>query len=142
MLNAMPRKETYPQQELAERLVHAMEEADVNLAELARGCNVTIQAVYDWRLTGRIGKHHLMTICRLTKKPLEYFLVGLGRAAAIACVALLMALSPNAEASTLGGVSAYYVKRRVRTLSPWRCCLKSIFQEIFGPFRTVRKAYV
>jgi hypothetical protein len=102
MLNTMPKRETYPQQELAQRLVHAMEEADVNLAELARGCNVTIQAVYDWRLTGRIGKHHLMTICRLTKKPLEYFLVGLGRAAAVFLVALFMLLQPAVgEASPL-----------------------------------------
>lgn len=95
MLETMPKKQSYPQQELAERLVAAMQEADINLADLARGCGVTIQAVHDWRETGRIGKHHLVTIGRLTRKPLEYFLVGLGRAAAIVFVTVFMLLQPT-----------------------------------------------
>lgn len=91
MLESMPKKPKYPQHELALRLRAAMEDADLSLAELARACGVTIQAVHDWRETGRIGKQHLITICSMTKKPLEYFLVGLGRAAVLA-LALLPAL--------------------------------------------------
>lgn len=98
MLEIMKNK-PYPQQELAGRLVAAMQEADVNLAELARACGVTIQAVHDWRETGRIGKHHLVTIGRLTRKPLEYFLVGLGRAAAIIFVAFCLLLQPQPAAA-------------------------------------------
>lgn len=94
MLENMPPKEPYPQQELADRLVAAMKEADLNLADLARACGVTIQAVHDWRETGRIGKRHLVTIGRLTRKPLEYFLVGLGRAAVVFFVTLFMLLQP------------------------------------------------
>lgn len=102
MLESMPKKQTYPQQELAHRLQTAMEEAGVNLADLARACGVTIQAVHGWRETGRIGKHHLVSIAQMTKKPLEYFLVGLGRAAAIAFVTFCLLLTPQpSEAATL-----------------------------------------
>lgn len=83
---AMPKKRPYPQQELANRLRSAMDDADITLTELANICGVTVQAVHDWRETGRIGKQHLMTICSVTKKPLEYFLVGLGRAASLFAV--------------------------------------------------------
>lgn len=86
MLPRMPKPKPYPQHQLAERLVQAMDEANVSLAELGRQCGVTIQAVHDWRLTGRIGKHHLITISVVTKKPLEYFLAGLARAAALLLV--------------------------------------------------------
>jgi hypothetical protein len=72
-----------------------MDEADVNLAELSRACGVSIQAVYDWRATGRIGKQHLVKIGQLTKKPLEYFLVGLGRAAVLAFVAVTLFMHPQ-----------------------------------------------
>lgn len=82
------KKRTYPQQELALRLREAMEQSGVNLADLARACGVKIQSVYDWRETGRIGKHHLVTIAVMTKKPLEYFLAGLNRAAMVAFLAL------------------------------------------------------
>lgn len=97
MLKRMSKRKTYPQQELADRLKAAMEEADVNLAELSKACDVTIQAVYDWRNTGRIGKHHLLTICRLTKKPIEYFLVGLRGAAVLALGISLGLLAPTSE---------------------------------------------
>lgn len=101
MLESMPRKR-YPQQELANRLIAAMDQIDLSQADLARECGVTIQAVHDWRETGRIGKQHLVTISRLTKKPLEYFLVGLGRAAVIAFVALVLAWPPpEASAASL-----------------------------------------
>ena len=81
MLKDMPRKPKYPQQALADKLRVAMADAGVNLADLSRACGVTIQAVHDWRETGRVGKRHLMMICHVTKKPLEYFLTGLSRAA-------------------------------------------------------------
>jgi len=96
MLNTMQKKPRYPQQELADRLRTAMDEADVNLASMARECGVTIQAVHDWRETGRIGKQHLVTICRMTGKPFEYFLVGLSRAAAVLlAVALPLLVQPQ-----------------------------------------------
>ncbi|HEU4344789.1 MAG TPA: helix-turn-helix transcriptional regulator [Candidatus Binatia bacterium] len=90
MLKEMPRRPKYPQQALADKLRVAMADAGVNLADLARACGVTIQAVHDWRETGRVGKQHLMTICQVTKKPLEYFLSGLSRAASV----LLLAIPP------------------------------------------------
>lgn len=109
MLENMKR---YPQQELATRLVSAMEEVDLSQAELARQCGVTIQAVHDWRATGRIGKQHLVTISRLTQKPLEYFLVGLGRAAAAMFCAL-----PFIEA--LSGCVLCKVGERAFSHTPW-----------------------
>lgn len=113
MLEDMPDPKKYPQRELAGRLRDAMEDIDLSLTELAKGCGVTIQAVYDWRLTGRIGKRHLMTICRMTKKPLEYYLVGLGRAAMFLFACVIMLLQPHpAHASTHlnSAHPAYYVK--------------------------------
>jgi transcriptional regulator with XRE-family HTH domain len=93
------RKKPFPQQELADRLVQAMDQAELSQAELARSCGVTIQAVHDWRLTGRIGKQHLVTIAKATAKPLEYFLVGLGRAAVLLLALLALALPPQVEAA-------------------------------------------
>jgi hypothetical protein len=90
-------KRRYPQHELARRFSDAMQEADLGLTDVAKACGVTPQAIYDWRLTGRIGKQHLVTIARITKKPLEYFLVGLGRAALL-CLALLFAFPQAADA--------------------------------------------
>lgn len=118
MLESMPKKPTYPQQELADRLQAAMEESEVNLADLARACGVTIQAVHGWRETGRIGKQHLVRIAQMTKKPLEYFLVGLGRAAAVLLAATLLSLpaTPEANASSAAG-PVYYVKS---ILAWWR----------------------
>ena len=112
MLTAMKRTK-YPQQELAHRFVDAMEEADLGLTDVAKACGVTPQAIYDWRLTGRIGKQHLVTIARITKKPLEYFLVGLGRAALL-CVALLFAFPQGADAG-----QKYSVGGAVCIMSNW-----------------------
>lgn len=110
----MPKPKPYPQHQLAERLVQAMDDANVSLAELGRQCGVTIQAVHDWRLTGRIGKHHLITISVVTKKPLEYFLAGLARAAAVLLVLGSMLLLPSpADAGQIYSNhqrGVYYVK--------------------------------
>lgn len=115
MLTSM-RRTRYPQQELAHRFVDAMEEADLGLTDVAKACGVTPQAIYDWRLTGRIGKQHLVTIARITKKPLEYFLVGLGRAAFF-CLALLFAFPQASDAGqkySLGGAVCIMLNRLLR----------------------------
>jgi transcriptional regulator with XRE-family HTH domain len=81
------KRQIYPQQDLADRLRAALEEADVTQASLARACRVTEQSVHGWVTNGRIAKQHLPTISALTGKTLDYFLVGLKtwrRAAAIA----------------------------------------------------------
>lgn len=109
-------QQKYPQQELARRLVEAMEESNVSLAELSRACGVTIQSVYDWRKTGRIGKQHLMTICRVTRKPLEYFLVGIGRAAMISVVALSALVVQPAEARGLHNKNSEYALHKFKRL--------------------------
>ena len=111
-----PMKKSLPQQQLGEKLSEALQDANVTQAELARQCGVTPQAVHDWIRTGRIGKQHLLLIAHITKKPLEYFLVGLGRAAAIAMMAVAAALfsglSDNADAGSFShnSQSVYYVK--------------------------------
>lgn len=98
MLYAM-RKRVYPQQELARRLCDAMEEQEISSSDLARACHVSRQVVYEWRRTGRIGKHHLVDIARMTRKPLEYFLVGLR--AAVVLFALIFALPQSSEGAIL-----------------------------------------
>lgn len=109
MLTDMGRR--YPQQELAARLNDALKDAEIRPAELARECDVTPQAVHDWRTTGRIGKQHLLTICRVTKKPIEYFLVGLGRAAIFGLALLFFhPLPSDAGQKYSGGGVVYYVK--------------------------------
>jgi transcriptional regulator with XRE-family HTH domain len=90
------------QQDLALRLRHAMDESDISLTLLAKECGVTPQAIYDWRNTGRIGKQHLVTIARVTRKPLEYFLMGLR--AALLLIALTLA-PQQAEAGILHNVN-------------------------------------
>ena len=88
-------QQIYPQQDLADRLRDALEEAGVSQADLARACGVTDQAVWDWLRTGRVGKQHLVTLCHLTKKPLEYFLVGLQTWRRVAALALpFLSLAP------------------------------------------------
>ena len=91
------------------RLDDAMKDAGVKPADLARECGVTPQAVYDWQKTGRIGKQHLMTICRVLNKPLEYFLVGLGRAAAVAILALGMLVHSPSDAGYIFSSSDDFV---------------------------------
>lgn len=84
----MPTKILYPQQDLADRLREALESSNTSQADLARACNVTDQAVHGWLTNGRIAKHHLPMICHATKKPLEYFLVGLKTWRRVAALAL------------------------------------------------------
>lgn len=110
-------RKRYPQQELAERLNDAIKDADIRPADVARECGVTPQAVHDWQTTGRIGKQHLMTLCRITKKPIEYFLVGLGRAAVLA-LAILFIYPPPSHAgySFSARGSVYYVTCLIRML--------------------------
>jgi transcriptional regulator with XRE-family HTH domain len=62
--------------ELAKRIREAMDRAVPKLtsASLAKSCNVTPQAVYEWRTTGRVSKGYLARIAAETRKPLEYFL--------------------------------------------------------------------
>lgn len=62
--------------ELARRLREAMDRRVPKLtsAALAKACDVTPQAVYEWRKTGRISKGYLEIIAAETARPLEYFL--------------------------------------------------------------------
>jgi transcriptional regulator with XRE-family HTH domain len=136
MLESMPKKQTYPQQELANRLQVAMEESGVNLADLARACGVTIQAVHGWRETGRIGKHHLVSIAQMTKKPLEYFLVGLGRAAVLAFVTFSLLLLPApSEAATLHKILHAQVADFLHIVRKWLRAVAKL--HIFHQLRTV-----
>lgn len=68
-------QEVLDAKEVGRRIKKAMDEADppVTGSDLARACVVTPQAVSGWRRTGRVSKRHLMTIMRVTGKPLEYF---------------------------------------------------------------------
>lgn len=70
-------KRITPQKALARRICEAMDEVDLSLTDLAGQCDVTLQAVSQWRSTGRVSKHHLPTIARATGKSLEFFLVDL-----------------------------------------------------------------
>lgn len=88
----MPKKPTYPQRDMAVRLRDALEESGVTQAQLARECDVTDQAVHEWVTTGRVGKHHFITISKVTNKPLEFFFLGLRRAAAIVPFAMLIGM--------------------------------------------------
>jgi len=63
----------YPQAELARRIRIALARAALSPSSLAKICGVTKQAVNGWLTTGRISKHHLMTISTLTDTPLEFF---------------------------------------------------------------------
>lgn len=63
--------------ELARRIRTAMDDrkpAPLKSVELAKACDVTPQAVYEWRKTGRVAKRYLEIIASQTGKPLEYFL--------------------------------------------------------------------
>jgi transcriptional regulator with XRE-family HTH domain len=84
----MTKKLKFPQQDLAERLRRALDEARISQAALARACGVTDQAVHDWVISGRIAKEHFPTISALTGKGLEYFLVGLKTWRRVAAIAL------------------------------------------------------
>jgi hypothetical protein len=62
--------------EVGRRIKKAMDEAEPKVTgnALAAACDVTPQAVSGWRKTGRVSKRHLLTLSRLTGKPLEYFI--------------------------------------------------------------------
>lgn len=68
---AKPPEET---REIGRLITSAMDEAGLTSAALAKEAGVRPQAVYSWRTTGRIHKRHLLTLVRLTNKPLSYFL--------------------------------------------------------------------
>lgn len=59
---------------MAERLATAMREAKVSNTALSQACDVSVQAVGNWKKTGRIDKRHLPKIAELTSKPIRYFL--------------------------------------------------------------------
>jgi transcriptional regulator with XRE-family HTH domain len=61
-------------QVLAQRIAEALE--GLSLADIAKACGVTRQAVNGWKKDGRIDKAHLITLSRLTGKPIEYWLGG------------------------------------------------------------------
>jgi transcriptional regulator with XRE-family HTH domain len=128
MPDTMPKPKKYPQQELASRLRAAMEEAEITQAELARACGVTIQSVHGWREDGRIAKHHLWTICRLTGKSLEYFLLGLGRAAIVAFFSLsFIFIAQQTDASVVPRFDINtHCRRLLRRL--WRTVVRSSLQ--------------
>lgn len=104
--------------ELAKRLTAAMDYRDPPLksVELAKMCDVTKQAVHEWRTTGRIGKQHLMTVAQATGTPIEFWLEtergsmkstriiwmkfgkAFAKAAAIALLSLSFLQAPDAQA--------------------------------------------
>ena len=57
--------------QLAEWLMRAMAEVGLTSAELARRCEVSPQAVYEWRRTGRIHKKHLPALAAALSLPLS-----------------------------------------------------------------------
>lgn len=91
MLEFMSKK-PYPQQDLAQLIAQAMDDSGVSQADLARRCGITIQSVNQWRKTGRISKQHLFILSQATGRSLEYFLLGLGRAAVLVLALFLGAL--------------------------------------------------
>ena len=48
-------------------------------ARLAEACGVSIQAVGQWRKTGRVAKKHLSTIADVLGKPITYFFPSEGK---------------------------------------------------------------
>jgi len=70
----MNAEEKTTSQLLAERLTKALE--GHSLSEVAEACGVSRQAVNGWKKDGRIDKAHLLTLSRITGKPLEFFLGG------------------------------------------------------------------
>lgn len=134
MPEPMPKTKRYPQQDLAERLRAAMQEANLSQADLARACGVKIQSVHGWREDGRIAKRHLWTICKLTGKSLEYFLLGLTRGVGAVVLALSLALHApdsfdnNKIAPQLGSNTDCMPKLR----AIWRKLL-SLVKRLFSP---------
>jgi hypothetical protein len=63
-----------PNMRLAELIGKAIDSTDLQDNEIAPLCNVSPQAVYSWRKTGRIGKGTLKKLAAATKMPMSYFL--------------------------------------------------------------------
>jgi len=60
--------------QLKERFNRAIEGIPSAAARVAEACNVTPQAVSQWKRTGRIDKKHFAALSDLTGKPLAYWL--------------------------------------------------------------------
>lgn len=61
-------------QQLKERFAKALRDnPSLRLKDIAEACDVTPQAVGDWKRTGRIDKRHFPTLARLTHTTLEYW---------------------------------------------------------------------
>ncbi len=59
---------------MAAKLAEAMKNPLIKPAELARACDMSIQAVQGWLKTGRIDKKHLPALAAATGRPLEWWL--------------------------------------------------------------------
>jgi len=64
---------------LAARLAELFEEPGVAIVTIAQQCEVSVNAVYGWRTTGRVAKSHLVVIARLCFVNLEWLLTGTGQ---------------------------------------------------------------
>lgn len=62
---------------LAAKLQFVLNEGKVTAAQIARACGVTDQAINGWRKTGRIAKHHMVTLAEVTGKDLDWWMSGL-----------------------------------------------------------------
>jgi transcriptional regulator with XRE-family HTH domain len=62
---------TTPAERLAAELKRALTEAKISNSEIAKACGVTVQAVNGWLKTGRVGKQHLSTIARMTRRTID-----------------------------------------------------------------------
>lgn len=105
--------------ELGRRIKEAMDKREPKLtsAALASTCEVTPQAVYEWRKTGRVSKKYLEKIAAETGRPLEYFLGSdAGKVAANYGLSLTL---EEAEA----------MKRLQKALPDWRLYVLSLAME-------------
>lgn len=62
---------------LADRLVRAMREANVKSTTLAAATNVTVQAVGQWRKSGKIAVDRLPDIASILGKSIDWLLTGI-----------------------------------------------------------------
>lgn len=74
------KRETYDEamlstsSQLAQKLTQVMQEQRLSGSAIAAHCNVSKQAVYGWKMTGRMDKKYLPALAELTGKPLEWWL--------------------------------------------------------------------
>lgn len=61
---------------IAARLTEAMNAARVTNTALAEACDVTVQAVGDWKRTGKIARDQLPTICATIKRSSDWLVTG------------------------------------------------------------------